>query len=124
MAGLILRRIAARLHVTDDQKRAALGVLRTHQPALTPLVDQVVKERFALRKLLEAPTVDEAAVRAGSARVAAFEAELAVQKAYLFHELRAVATPEQLTTLDQMEANSETRLLKTVDLVSDWIARS
>ncbi len=124
MVGLIMRRVAERLHLTDDQKLAALGVLRTHQPALKPLVDRLITDRFALRKTLEATTVDEAAVRAGSARVAAIEADLAVQKAHLFHDLRAVATPEQLTTLDQMEANSETRLLKIVDLVSDWIAQS
>ena len=40
--------------------------------------------------------MDEAAVRAESQRVAAIEANLAVQKAYLFHDLRAVATPDQL----------------------------
>ncbi len=124
MVGLIMRRVAARLHVTDDQKLAALGVLRNHQAALKPLVDQLIKERFALRKTLEASSVDEAAVRAGSARVAAVEAEVAVQKAYLFHDLRAVATPDQSKEIDQMEANAETRVLKVVDLVSDWIAQS
>lgn len=124
MVGLVMRRVAERLHVTSDQKLAALGVLRTHQPALKPLVDQLIRERFALRKTLEAATVDETAVRAGSTRVAAIEADLAVRKAYLFHDLRAVATLEQLKTLDEMETNSETRLLKIVDLVSDWIAQS
>ena len=124
MAGMFMRRVAERLHVTPDQKIAALDALRKHLPAVKPLVDQVIKERFALRKLLEAPTVDEAAVRAGAQRVAAAEADLAVQKALLFHDLRAVATPEQLTSIDQMEANAETRWLKTVDLVSDWIAQS
>ena len=63
-------------------------------------------------------------MRAASQRVAAVEADLAVQKAHLFHDLRAVATPEQLTSIDQMEASAETRLLKTVSLVSDWLARS
>ncbi len=124
MAGFFLRRAAQKLHITPDQKTAALDALRKHEPALKPLVDQVIKERFALRKSLEAPTVDEGAVRAASARVASAEADLAVQKAYLFHDLRTVATPEQLASIDQMEANAETRLLKVVDLVSDWIAQS
>ena len=121
---LALRRALEKLHASDDQKQAALAVLRNHQPAVKPLVDSLVKERIALHALYKAPAVDEAAVRAQSARVAAVEADLAVQKAYLVHDLRAVATPDQLQSLDTMEAEAETRLVEVISLINDWIAKS
>ena len=118
------RRAFEKLQVTDAQKQAALAVLRSHQPAIKPLVDHLVKERIALHDLSKAPAIDEAAVRAQSARVAAVEADLAVQKAYLIHDLRGVATPSQLDSLDKMETDAETRLVHVIDLVNDWIAAS
>ena len=113
-----------RFHLTTEQKKAGLAVLRTHQPAIKPLLDSLTKERVALRALLKAPAVDEAAIRAQSARVASIEADLAVQRAYLSHDLRALATPEQLQTLDTMQAEAVSRRAAIVQRISDWISNS
>ncbi len=118
------RRTLGRLHLTAEQKKAGLAVLRSHQPAIKPLVDGLVKERAALRALSKAPAVDEAAIRAQSARVAAVEADLAVQRAYLAHDLRALATPAQLQTLDEMQSESVSRRAAIVQRISDWISNS
>ena len=120
----VLRHALQELQVSEEQKMAGLAVLRNHRAALRPLADGVVRERIALRNLYKAPAVDEAAVRAQSARVSAIEADIAVQKAYLIHDLRALATPDQLKTLDRMQADAETRIEHAVDTIDDWIANS
>ena len=122
--GGLARQMLGRLHLSAEQKKAGLTVLRAHQPVIKPLVDGVMKERAALRALSKAPTVDEAAIRAQSARVAAVEADLAVQRAYLAHDLRALATPEQLQTLDMMQAEGVSRRAAIVQRVNDWITNS
>ncbi len=118
------RRVLARLHTTAEQRKAGLEVLRRHQPAIKPLLDSLAKERTALRALSKTLTIDEAAIRAQSTRVAAVEADLAVQRAYLAHDLRVLATPEQLQTLDRMQAESSSRRAMIVQRVSDWITNS
>ena len=123
-SGMLARQALGRLHLTAEQKKDGLAVLRSHQPAIKPLVDRLAEERTALRALSKAPTVDEAAVRAQSARVAAVEADLAVQRAYLAHDLRALATPEQLQTLDRMQAENATRRAEMTQRFRAWIANS
>ena len=120
----VLRQALEKLQISEEQKKAGLAALRNHRAALRPLVDGVVKERIALRNLYKAPLVDEVAVRAQFARVSAVEADLAVQKAYLLHDLRALATPDQLKTLDGVQADAEARIERAISSIDEWIANS
>ena len=122
--GGIARQMLGRLHLTAEQRQAGRAALRSHQTAIKPLVDGLAKERTALRELSKASTVDEAAIRVQAARVAGIEADLAVQRAYLGHDLRALATPEQLQTFDQMQTENISRRAEIVQRISAWIADS
>ena len=113
-----------RLHLTAEQKKAGLAVLRSRPPAIKPLLDGLTKERTALRSLSKAPAVDESAIRTQAARVSGIEADLAVQLAYLAHDLRALATPAQLQSLDEMQSENASRRARIVQRINTWIADS
>jgi len=86
----------AQLGVTDEQRAQVKAILRKYQPTAGPLIQGAVTERRALRDAIRAETIDETAIRAQAAKVASMEADLAVQRAHVVHDIRAVLTPEQL----------------------------
>lgn len=100
----------AQLGVTDEQKTQVKLILRKYQPTAGPLIQQVVTERRVLRDTIRAETIDEAAIRAEAAKVASLEADLAVQRAHVAHEIRAVLTPEQLQKLKEMQIDVDARI--------------
>ena len=97
------------LGVTDAQKAQVKAILRSYQPTVGPLVKEVVTERRTLRDTIRAQTVDETAIRAQAAKVASLEADLAVQRAHVAHDIRAVLTPEQLQKLKQIQIDADAR---------------
>jgi len=99
----------AKLGVTDAQKAQLKTILRSYQPTVGPLVKEVVTERRALRDTIRSQTLDETAIRAQAAKVASLEADLAVQRAHVAHDIRAVLTPEQLQKLKQMQFEADAR---------------
>jgi Spy/CpxP family protein refolding chaperone len=100
----------AQLGVTADQKAEVKTILRKYQPTAGPLIKQVVTERRALRDTIHAVTIDETAIRAQAAKVASLEADLAVQRAHVSHDMRAVLTPDQLQKLKEMEIDVDARI--------------
>jgi Spy/CpxP family protein refolding chaperone len=55
------------------------------------------------RALLHSDTVDEAAIRSQTAKIAGIEADLNVNRAKMGLQFRAILTPEQLTTLKAVQ---------------------
>jgi protein CpxP len=100
----------AQLGATDEQKAQVKVILRKYQPTAGPLIQQVVTERRALRDAIRAETIDETAIRAQAAKVASLEADLAVQRAHVAHDIRAVLTPEQLQKLKDMQTDVDARI--------------
>ena len=99
----------AALGLSDEQRASVKAVLRNHQPEIKPLVDQLVTARRALRAAVRAEAVDESAIRAQAAKVASLEADLAVKRAAVAHEIRALLTPAQIEKFKQIQANADTR---------------
>jgi protein CpxP len=112
----------AELGLTDEQKAQAKEILRQHQPTIQPLVKQSVAERRALREVIRAEPVNETAIRAQSAKVAAIEADLAVARAHVVKDLRAVLTDEQIDKLKDMQAEFYERVDRIMEHVSRRIA--
>lgn len=112
----------AQLGVTDDQKTQVKAILRNHQPTAGPLIKQVVTERRALRDAIRAETIDEAAIRAQAAKVASLEADLAVQRAHVAHEIRAVLTPGQWQKLKDMQIDVDARVDGFLQRIANRIA--
>ena len=112
----------AQLGATDDQKAQVKVILRKYQPTVGPLIKQVVTERRALRDTIRAETIDETAVRAQAAKVASLEADLAVQRAHVAHEIRAVLTPGQLQKLKDMQTDADARIDGFLHRIANRIA--
>jgi len=112
----------AQLGLTDQQRVQVKAIWRSYQPTLGPLVKEVVTERRALRDAIRAQTIDETAIRAEAAKVASLEADLAVQRAHVAHDIRAVLTPEQIQKLKDMQMDADARFDGFLQHVANRIA--
>jgi protein CpxP len=112
----------AQLGLTDQQKVQVKGILRGYQPTAGPLIREVVTERRALRDAIRAQTIDETAIRAQAAKVASLEADLAVQRAHIAHDIRAVLTPDQIQKLKDMQTAADARVDGLLQRIANRIA--
>jgi len=112
----------AQVGVTDAQKAQVKAILRKYQPTAGPLIREVVTERRALRDAIRAETIDEAAIRAQAAKVASLQADLAVERAHIAHDIRAVLTPEQIQKLKELQAQADARVDARLQRIANRIA--
>jgi protein CpxP len=99
----------AALGLSSDQKGQVKVVLQKYEPAMQPLMQQLVTERRALRADVQAATIDEPAIRAEAAKVASLEADVAVQRAHIAHDIRALLTPDQIQKFKELQAARDAR---------------
>ena len=109
MAGRHFKRMATELGLSAQQQQDIKAVFQKERHQLQPLMKQLMVERRALRTLIHADTVDEAAIRAQSAKAAAIQADLAVQRALTGQQVRKLLTPEQAQKLKDFQAKMESR---------------
>lgn len=100
----------AELGITEQQKEQIKTVMLTNAPAVKPLIQQFVQERRALTDLVTATPVNEAAIRAQVAKVAAVGADLAVKHAHIAEQIRPILTPEQIQKLRDMRIDVESHI--------------
>lgn len=115
-AGKILQRIADKLELTSDQRADIRGILAGEKDTLQPLLSQLHQARQNLRESIRASDASEAAVRAASAKVAAVEADLAVERMKLYGKIEPILTDEQRMKIAAFEE-------RTDGLVDEAIAR-
>lgn len=108
--------------ITDAQKQQVKAVLRKHLPEVEPMIKQLVAERRTLRDTIRADQVDEKAIRVQAAKVARLEAELAIQRARLVHEIKPVLTPEQIEKLKDIQTDANDRIDMMLSRVGKRIA--
>lgn len=109
MAGPHFKRMATELGLSAQQKQDIKAVFQKDRAQFLPLIQQLKSEHRSLRSLVHAGTVDDAAIRAQSAKVAAIQADLAVQRAHMGQEVRKLLTPEQVQKLKAFQAKQEER---------------
>ena len=83
------------LGATEAQRQAIRTIEQSHDAALRGVRERERSARQGLQSAMMAETVDEGAIRARSADVAAVEADAAVLQARVRSEVFAVLTPEQ-----------------------------
>ena len=105
--GKRFKKFSAGLGLTAEQKATAKEIFKKNRPLVEPLLKQLAAERKALHDLIQADTVDEAAIRAQSAKMAAVGADLAVQRAYGSQEFRKILSAEQLQKLKALQARRD-----------------
>lgn len=95
------------LDLTDDQKAQVKAIRESHQAEFKAVGEKMRGAREGMRALIEAETLDEAAVRAKSVEVAAAEADAAILNAKVRTQTLQVLTAEQLAKLKELQAQRQ-----------------
>jgi Spy/CpxP family protein refolding chaperone len=103
----IMGRLREQLGLTHEQVKTIRGDLAADKDTLTHLASSLHDARINLRQTIRTPKVSEEDIRAASARVAAVEADLAVERAKLYGKISPVLTPEQLAKLDDLQQRAD-----------------
>ncbi len=99
-----------RLDLEPSQREKIRAVLATRIPAAKPKVAQLVAERRTLREIMRKSPIDEPAIRAQSAKVAAVESDLAIIRAETSAQVRVLLRPEQVAELQKLERKLDERI--------------
>ena len=99
----IRHRIAEKLGLTEDQKSEIKAVYVGEKDALKPLLTRLHEARVGLRAAIRASDASEAAVRTASAKVAAAEADLAVERMKLSGKISPLLNDEQRQKIGELE---------------------
>jgi protein CpxP len=111
-SGRHFKKMATELGLSIQQQQEIKGVIAKNRPTTEPLMKQLQSEHRALRSLIQADTFDEAAIRAQAAKAGALQADMAVQRAKLAQEIRAILTPEQIQKFKDIQAKRDGQMDK------------
>ncbi len=105
--GLPMKKLASALALSAQQKQQVKDILEENRTRMEPIMKQLGTERRVLRELVHSEAFDETAIRAQAAKVAPLEADMMVQRARMWHEVRGVLTPEQVKKLRAIQEQKE-----------------
>lgn len=97
------KKIAKKLGLTDAQKTQAQTIFQGNREVVKPVITSRDAERKTLHDLMHADKIDEAAIRAETAKIAGIQADLNINRAKVNAQFRAILTPDQLATLKTLK---------------------
>jgi periplasmic protein CpxP/Spy len=100
-------KIAEKLKLTDDQRKAMDDIFQQHRETLVDLRATVQKAEIEMDPLVRADQPNEAAVMAQIDKVAQARAELEKANARFLFELRGKLTPDQWKQVQEFRQNHE-----------------
>jgi protein CpxP len=83
------------IELTDDQRQQVRSIMESHRDQMQQAGEKMRTAREGMQALIEADNIDESAIRAKSAEVAAAEADAAIMQAKVRIEVFQILTPEQ-----------------------------
>ena len=98
------------LDLTDGQREQIKAIHDSHQAEFKAVGDKLGAAHQGMRALLEADTLDESAVRAKSAEVAAAQADAAILQSKVRTETLSVLTSDQQAKLKELRASRQGRI--------------
>jgi Spy/CpxP family protein refolding chaperone len=117
--GRFFQRIAERLNLTNGQKAQIKTILRSEKDTLKPLLGQLHSARENLRAAIRASEANETTVRAAAAKVAAVEADLAVERMKIYGKIAPILTDEQRQQLSEIEQRADDFVDRAIARASD-----
>jgi protein CpxP len=102
-------RLAKALDLSKEQTEQVKAIFKKHRDAAAPLRKEMVSGRRELRNLIQADKPDEAAIREQVKKMSATGGELAVRRARMSQEVRAVLTPEQIAKFRALQEKRDRR---------------
>lgn len=112
-----------RLGLTSEQKASIKEILKAERGNLERLLTQMHEARAGLRNAIHASGATEASVRQASAKVAAVEADLAVERLSLYGKISPLLTTEQRDKLAQLQAKLDERWEDAMDRWSERLEK-
>jgi protein CpxP len=103
-------RLAKALDLSKEQTEQVKAIFLKHRDKIAPLRKEMMSDRRELRKLIQSDKPDEAALREQAKKIAATSGDLAVRRAKVFQEVRAVLTPEQVQKLRALQEKRDRRI--------------
>lgn len=95
-------RMARALDLSEEQQTKIQAIIAEERQKVEPLRAQMAETRDEMRKLSNAESFDEAAVRALAQKKAEIQTELSVAKARTHNLIQAELTPEQRELAEKM----------------------
>ena len=95
------------LDLTDDQKAQLKTIADSHRAEFEAAGQKIGAARDGMRALVETDSINEGAIRAKSAEIAAAEADLMILNAKVRLESMQVLTSEQLQKMKELRAARE-----------------
>lgn len=96
-------KFAKKLGLTDAQKAQSKAIFQGNRDVVKPIMTSLRAEKKNLQVLMQADTIDEAAIRAETVKIAGIQADLNVNRAKVGAQFRAILTPAQLATLKTLQ---------------------
>ena len=114
-----MERAKEKLGLTDEQVTQIKAVVKSDRKSIKDLASRLQEARAELLETIQSPNANEEAVRAASAKVAAVEADAAVERMKIRARINPILTDAQRDELGQ----ARSRLNKAGKTVIDRIAR-
>lgn len=122
LRGQILKRIAEKLNLTDDQKSQIKTILSGEKDTLKTLLAQLHDVRKGMRAAIQASGANETSVRAASAKVAGVEADLAVERMKIYGKIAPVLTDEQRQQISDFTQRADDFADNAIANIGDGLA--
>jgi Spy/CpxP family protein refolding chaperone len=103
-------RLAKALDLSKEQTEQVKAIFRKHRDETVPLRKEMTSERRELRNLIQSDKPDEAAIREQVKKIAATGGDLAIRRAKMAQEVRAVLTPEQIVKFRALQEKRDRRI--------------
>jgi protein CpxP len=113
-------KMAAKLGLSEQQKVKIKEVFKQNREQAKPILDKFRTERLNMRTLVQADKTDEAAIRAQAAKLGAIEGDLALQRAHMAKQIRAILTPAQIEKFKAMQKERQQKFEKFREHHGKW----
>lgn len=120
--GPLAQRVAERLNLSDAQKARIKAELKSEKDTLAQVFTRIHEARKGLRAAIHAPDATEASVRAASAKVAAAEADLAVERMKLHGRIAPILSEDQREKLADIEARIDRFVTDVIGRMGERLA--
>lgn len=101
--------LAAKLNLSEDQKKQAVALLQKEHPTMQPLFQQQHQLDIQLRQFVEG-NYDEAKVQALAAQKAQVQQQITINQTRIHNEVYQLLTPDQKEQLKQLEAQRDAHI--------------
>jgi Spy/CpxP family protein refolding chaperone len=120
--GRLLERAKEKLGLSDDQIAQIKAAFKADKDNLTSLLARLHDARTGLRSVIQGSDATEASVRAASAKVAAVESDLAVERLKLFGKISPILTGDQREKLGEMQSRADDFVDGVINRIGERLA--